>query len=65
MQEEQRAGLADHVLLAANVLIAPKRHLADLAQLGAGDEPGAAHGPGHLVRIVHHLHVERLTRVNG
>ena len=65
MQEQQRASLADHVLLAGDVLIAPQRHLADLAQVSAGDEPGAAHRPGHLVGIVHDLDVEGLARVDG
>ena len=65
MQEEQGSGLADHVLLAADVLIAAQGHLAHLAQMGARHEPCAAHGTGDPVRIVHDLQVKGLAGING
>jgi hypothetical protein len=65
VQEEQGPGLAHHVLLAADVLVAADGRLADLAQVGAGDEAGAAHLGRDRVRVVHDLDVEGQARVDG
>ena len=65
MDEEQGPGLADHMLLAANILIAAQGHLTDPAQMGAGDKAGAAHLARHRMGIVHDLDVKGRAWVDG
>ena len=51
-------GRADHMVLAADVLIASDGCFADDAQVCAWNKSGAAHLFGHIVGEVHDLNVE-------